>query len=532
MLENLKITRAALESLCLTSTTIQAQQTELPNNHTKDLLSELPLELLFKIIPLLEPIALISLSQSNRYFRAIIAPRKKNFLERLLALELVPQYGGIIPVFPLREMPITPSFDDLDAWRDVKYACSVCLKLRSQLAFDNHSILRLRLRKPPPGSAAAEALTSWEPYCDVKTRWKRRKILMSDHASIAAELSTLLTILSPHQASDFDDDINEAQTFLAGTQRHKRACNDCRAARQDFYRNTDSNIGDATTLVIKSRPQTFNDAVDRYFPGLVPAISSCHGAPIRARYYSINRTSNAWATYTVRCCACLDWQELANFRQGGIYTFVPNWNGHGFSTWRCNRCIYGKYGPHELGRQLFSFWISIAWDELMDFYGADIEGWAYRDMPVLHGAALGEWVQEKEGGRGDSTGPIRRSRYQSFQDIMAQIDAEDDALFFFWANVDELPGLCAEEVDVVFLLWKAFVQNTLTMKRMLTKRIQRRLLVIQGMTTEVKRRFLRWCKLWPTRSRRMNLWEEMTGRFTADPMLLVDWAMNELGAEG
>uniref|UniRef100_A0A0B7K5T9 F-box domain-containing protein n=1 Tax=Bionectria ochroleuca TaxID=29856 RepID=A0A0B7K5T9_BIOOC len=54
----------------------------------------LAVELQHKIIPHLDPIGLVSLSQSCRYFRRLIDPGRKEFAERLLQVECLERYGG------------------------------------------------------------------------------------------------------------------------------------------------------------------------------------------------------------------------------------------------------------------------------------------------------------------------------------------------------------------------------------------------------------------------------------------------------
>lgn len=59
----------------------------------------------------------------------------------------------------------------------MRYACSICLRLRGHTHFDNHSILRLRTPKPPPSSRAATKLTSWKLPCAPRVRYTRLQAL-------------------------------------------------------------------------------------------------------------------------------------------------------------------------------------------------------------------------------------------------------------------------------------------------------------------------------------------------------------------
>uniref|UniRef100_A0A8H7NLR6 F-box domain-containing protein n=1 Tax=Bionectria ochroleuca TaxID=29856 RepID=A0A8H7NLR6_BIOOC len=54
-------------------------------------------EIMNQMIPELDPASLINLSQASHGFRAIIKPRREEFVERLLALECTEEYGGAEP---------------------------------------------------------------------------------------------------------------------------------------------------------------------------------------------------------------------------------------------------------------------------------------------------------------------------------------------------------------------------------------------------------------------------------------------------
>ena len=100
--------------------------------------ASLPPEILYIIFPLLDPIALISLSQSSRCSRRLIDPQRCHFVRRLLILD--------------------PLFEDAAARSSIRHACSGCMRIRGYLHFGNRSILGLFLQKPPPGSRAASQL--------------------------------------------------------------------------------------------------------------------------------------------------------------------------------------------------------------------------------------------------------------------------------------------------------------------------------------------------------------------------------------
>ncbi|KAJ5542663.1 hypothetical protein N7535_005087 [Penicillium sp. DV-2018c] len=107
----------------------------------------LPVEILEPIFRLLDPIGLISISQTNSYFRRVVQPKREHFVEWLLALECTARYEHL-------------------------WACTVCLKLLPSLAFLLPGWNRFEYGKPSPGSLAAEPYkyTSWEPPGDARRR--------------------------------------------------------------------------------------------------------------------------------------------------------------------------------------------------------------------------------------------------------------------------------------------------------------------------------------------------------------------------
>ncbi|KAK3952972.1 hypothetical protein QBC32DRAFT_184242, partial [Pseudoneurospora amorphoporcata] len=123
-------------------------------------LHNVPLDILLVILGYVDPISLINLAQTCQVLRATIRPTRANLLQRLLALELIPEYGGIVPLIRSRTIQVSPPMSSKD-WQSNKYACGGCLKLLPHTRFDNHNILRLDLRKPPSGSKEANRLADW-----------------------------------------------------------------------------------------------------------------------------------------------------------------------------------------------------------------------------------------------------------------------------------------------------------------------------------------------------------------------------------
>lgn len=125
---------------------------------------QLPEEILIPIFQRLDPIGLISASQTCTKLRRIIRPtlRRRHFVERLLELECTEEHGGPPFVFCSRnsKMDPEPSSTDLDAMR---WACTGCLLLLPRQRFEHQSLTRLYKRKPIPGSSASVMRSTWEP---------------------------------------------------------------------------------------------------------------------------------------------------------------------------------------------------------------------------------------------------------------------------------------------------------------------------------------------------------------------------------
>ncbi|KAF5561069.1 cyclin-like f-box [Fusarium phyllophilum] len=148
------------------------------------MLSDFPNEIQCQIIRLLDPVGLISLSQSSRYFRRLINPQKRHLVERLLQVELLPEHGGPTLTFRSRDSKLEPSWQD-EAWESMRWACTDCLRLLPHKCFDNQSLLRLGYRKPFPQSDAARMVTTWEHRPD----WQPERRLMPGSKAYRLEKS-------------------------------------------------------------------------------------------------------------------------------------------------------------------------------------------------------------------------------------------------------------------------------------------------------------------------------------------------------
>ncbi|KAK1759962.1 hypothetical protein QBC47DRAFT_373362 [Echria macrotheca] len=298
------------------------------------LLLDLPLELVWEVIGFLDPISLITLSQTCRCLRYVIQPNRGHFVQRLLALELLPEYGGIVPKFRSRDNELVPSWDSPE-WDRNLYACGGCMKLRHHMHFDNHSILRLKWRKPPLDSLEARKLTDWGPPSESRRHvvgFSRRRTMPDEDLEYARRLyhgvangevldrGTLLRI-DMEDMKLFDLVAEGAEREVCGRHRHQRRCHDCRLQLGYFSRPTDQH-GTADAPIVRSRMRAFPDFLERYFPGLFAPLSPKR-TPRNFRVWHVRRTISL-ALYMAFCVGCKTWQEFASFRKySGDVNYKP-----------------------------------------------------------------------------------------------------------------------------------------------------------------------------------------------------------------
>ncbi|PVH79156.1 hypothetical protein DL98DRAFT_572635 [Cadophora sp. DSE1049] len=328
----------------------------------------LPIDIQVLVLPLLSSTSLIAISQTNRYFRDLVQPDKRQFVNRLLELECLPEYGGEVTINENAKI-IVPS-------ESVSYACTRCLKIIPHTRFDNHAILRLRFRKPPPKSRAARKLCGWVSG-DAKARGlKRQDDLKNDTLE--------------NWMRQIDPSCNLAEwtsLYHIGSCRNRRLCNECKFATGFWSRNVgvrggwrgkqrNSNVGTAQVPVVKGRQRRCHDSTERYFWGLFPIAADSH-YPWRWKIYR-EENCDWWTLWWIRCPGCAVWQERAAFRKGSGYGVKATpadpdmfrqsgWDGPHFENWRCHQCFAVAFGEKELERELLAFWNEKVGYELSQF---------------------------------------------------------------------------------------------------------------------------------------------------------------------
>jgi len=528
----------------------------------------LPYEIHDLIFPYLDPIALISLSQTSTTFRKLICPQPHNFTERLLALELDPRYGGPIPIYTDSPDIMFPSFEDVEAWAKIKYACTACGKLRSHLAFDNHSILRLRNREPMISQPTAH-LEAWyrQPMCNwegrlfcnwygrvgVKTRGKHFQARIKADQEAAAMCKKIRRQPEEEQPKE---NLEAAEAWLCGSQRRRRTCNECRFQRGDFERHTNSNRGNAITPIIKSRPRKFHDSVERYFPGLVPSplvsklgtslseevtdgeqnglvafyTSQATRYPILQRIYRQREfTYQYWTLYQVRCPSCKLWLEFRHFGRGGAGAKAtpmdsPTWDVMDWkpevSSWRCNECVIRADGKEVLAQDLLAHWRLIAGEEMRVCEYVNKNGWSYVTRFLKENKIGVTWSTLVDGAVGNLS-EVEKSTAWGFLNAYRHSSHLDFDGEHIRDHVDD------ETHAVLCACWKHYVETTLKPSGIWDRPTNESGLKHSNWNgvPEMNPWFQKWTEDYFVKVARWTALNERDMAFKATPSLLVDYAL-------
>ncbi|CAM1503094.1 Fc.00g078700.m01.CDS01 [Cosmosporella sp. VM-42] len=377
----------------------------------------LPTEIQCSIYRLLDPISLISASQTCSRLRHIIKPTRTHLIERLLALECLPDVGG--PSYVLhREGRPEPDWDN-PGWTSMRFACSGCLRLLPHTSFNAQHILRLGYRKPMPQSTAAIAKPSWEPSLHGKhwgkrywqkhgkreeedRRTRRRyataviyryswHLKVRHDGTLRARLNTLQKSGIPEfQDMNFDKfsrlsqrqdhrmlerEIMSIEDGRCGFKRRLRKCLECRFRQGELKPHM--NDGTPEVPIVQTRFVRFPSNLDRWFLGLSEVLKRNRPSfnNLSSPIHHYNARAGYWPLCMVRCSSCEHWQEMRAFRiSGGLEkrAFVDGIGSQDekgeeitdkyLHKLRCNRCFVKERGRVELGKILVK-WL----DELLLF---------------------------------------------------------------------------------------------------------------------------------------------------------------------
>ncbi|KAK6082778.1 hypothetical protein SCUP234_04102 [Seiridium cupressi] len=341
--------------------------------------SSLPSEVQYSIFRLLDPIALVSFSQASRKYRSIISPTREHFVERILAIECLEEFGGPALQFRARDNAQSPNWEDEETINQMRWACTHCMRLLPHSNFDNHSLLRLGSRKPSPSSPAALPHTSWEPNGRIASKAmqeSRRAVRLAGLKKLRRQYDVAVTLNWSHAGEtqsawdrlrDFQDagldafkDMSTSEfkylnSFkerhildaaaesverkICGYKRRLRKCNECRYQTGDLrshkvmpppghgfteYR-AGANLGTEVVPIVRSRRLCIGTAIHRFFPGFLTNLPSHTKNAERAPTFTIYRQDardKVFTTYMIRCPSCSSWKEMGAFRCSNHW---PKW---------------------------------------------------------------------------------------------------------------------------------------------------------------------------------------------------------------
>lgn len=347
-------------------------------NHAP-LQSQLSLEIQINIIQQLDPVGLISLSQTCRFFWNVIRPGRNEFAERLLVIECLERYGGGTSLFYTTSLGKVKLHQALGPWEGQRWACTSCLKLLPHSRFDNRSLLRLRYRKPPPEWPAASLTTSWVPSLHGRNRGRKARQLTK-----LSKLEEKKIMVESGQGWPVPDEQR------CGYGRRKRRCNECRFKERALTpylprSRIDWEGGTREVPIVRSRQLLLDSCFHRHFPKLGEVLQ-CKPPPFPPRVYRPCRWGEAhepWTLYMIRCPGCEQWKEAYAFRIGPLHvkrTLVHSQNGELKYFWprnedqpdsgrgrmplkdlRCNNCVERQQGREALTEALL-FWFRMVHD--------------------------------------------------------------------------------------------------------------------------------------------------------------------------
>ncbi|CAH0045195.1 unnamed protein product [Clonostachys solani] len=337
-----------------------------------------PGEIHNNIVRLLGPVDLISLSQTDRYFRQLISPGKKELAERLLVIECLEEHGGGTSLFFTTPEDHTHVHETLGPWEANRWACPGCLKLLPHHRFDNKSLLCLETRKPAPGTPAADIASSWVPT-------QHRESPAQEARRTGRQVYDYYTRdCSGHES----DPVTENER--CGFHRHLRRCIECQhqlgviggsnLPRMGPLLQTNPNRpsrGWAKVSARTSRGVLLSSGFVRFWPKLDEMLESKAPSitPLRPKSMPWRREKKLWEMYMIRCGGCEEWKELRAFRiEGSRLDWLPVRINNGIPQWfprdrategsrarlenrplgdlRCHHCFAREHGALALGEIL------------------------------------------------------------------------------------------------------------------------------------------------------------------------------------
>ncbi|KAI5458954.1 hypothetical protein BGZ63DRAFT_389982 [Mariannaea sp. PMI_226] len=373
-------------------------------------IEELPVEIQCSILRLLDPVSLIAISQTNSHFRRLVDPQRRHFVERLLAQECAAENGGLHPIFRARDNLLSPAYSE-DEWSDLRWACTGCMRLLHHRYFDNHMILRLRYRKPVPGSAILGAVSTWESdprlsFSSIQKQKTKSPDDVTEETTLRRRYAVCVTSapdrlsfrdvqecgmpgfqglttaqfngMAPAAKQQLlDDNALDYELTRCGSKRHLRKCLECRYIAGQLKPRPDGSGGSLRVPMIASRAIWLGSTLDRCFPRIHAYLDAKKPA-FNAKVHPVRDTTvreRLWSLFMFRCPGCTRWKEVRELGKDMYPAWRPLVNSElakeyrsGYleymtesfaDTLRCNACYAKANGRQKLVEMLLSRILSL-----------------------------------------------------------------------------------------------------------------------------------------------------------------------------
>ncbi|KAK4199429.1 hypothetical protein QBC40DRAFT_153012, partial [Triangularia verruculosa] len=252
---------------------------------TKSILYTLPSDIFNEIISWLDPISLIGFSQASKALRGYVNPTEWDFQQRLLALELLPEYGGPEPDYkPGRDVHAEINYRGATRWAKNKYACCGCMKILPHFMFDDGALFSKGTRKPFVSGPETQRMvfTSWKPTATTEGRMSMIQRQAMKFASAAEQYERRYDESHNWFENAWEPDritrealkaehlqcFRETTWIITGRARHERRCIECKFQQQGY---TNLLCGNPNAPIVTCyRSENMRLTFNWLFPGLLP----------------------------------------------------------------------------------------------------------------------------------------------------------------------------------------------------------------------------------------------------------------------
>ncbi|KAK4197914.1 hypothetical protein QBC40DRAFT_141118, partial [Triangularia verruculosa] len=264
---------------------------------TQSMLYSVPPEILNGIISLLDPISLINLSQVSKSLRQYIDPIEFDFQQRLLALELLPEYGNPDPnpvdtALFIKRRPISELMHSTqDWWENSQYACCGCMKMLPHVRFEDGDLFNTTTRKPLESYVEYQSMmfTEWKPTATKEERMASTQkqmltMFIKEHEeryeAAYYPYNPTRSITRPRRKDDEDPYVETFIPLIVGRLRHERRCLECKSQKKLLGPTRFLNGHPEAPIVMCEDPEGLRKVTFNWlFPSLLPRLPDAEKLP-------------------------------------------------------------------------------------------------------------------------------------------------------------------------------------------------------------------------------------------------------------